>query len=133
MDSDGPANPEAKGSGGKATSTRLLIQGQDTWWRHWPEAAAQGKGSPSEWHFMGSGGMFCAGRRGTPAPGVQIRPVNVGWCHLSRASWGSDNPSRRPNVRLGALRLTQGQLKRSLNEMSSETELGVSKTPFTID
>lgn len=86
--------------------------------------------------FVFHWGVFCTSRRGAPAPGAQICPATVGWRRWSRAGWESDGPSRRLNVRVGDLRLTQGQLKRSLNETaqgetSSEIELDVSKTALT--
>lgn len=121
--SEGLADPEAAAQEGRP-----------------PAPAAQGKGSASEWHFMGCGGWgvvfvfpwACSEQAG----GAHLLQVPESTPPLSGGTDRAEPAGRRPNVRLGALRLTRGQLKHSVSETaqgetSSDTEPDVSKTALS--
>lgn len=102
MGSEGLANPEAKGAGGTAASREASDRSAGRTVAPPARGSSPGKRESFRAAFDGvwagvrfPPGMFCAGRRGAPAPGAQIRPPTVGWRRPSRAGWGPDEEAKR--------------------------------------
>lgn len=119
---------------GRLPAARLPIGAQGARWRRRPEAAAQGKGRASEQHLMGSGRVFVFRRAcSVQAGGAHLLQVRKS---APQPSDGGDRaepaggPTRRPNVRPGGLRLTQGRPKRGVNETARGRRQGTQSRMF---
>lgn len=134
MGSEGLANPEAKGAGGTAASREASDRSAGRTVAPPARGSSPGKRESFRAAFDGSGRVFVFRRAcSVQAGGAHLLQVRKS---APQPSDGGDRaepaggPTRRPNVRPGGLRLTQGRPKRGVNETARGRRQGTQSRMF---